>query len=116
MFNRPDYKVIIAKLETKIEYLQVSLTDKDTEIRRLKLDLEKQKDFWMRELAFLVNNNRPTEGAVPMEMADLIEPSEEEEKNRAEKSKQEYNDWRFWNEGNGLMFDPDGYKKVADAS
>ena len=103
-------KIKTAALEARVEMLGVMLEDKNTEIRRLKLELEKTKDFWMRETASMVQNGKVVEGA-GLEFSDLVEPTEKETKNQVEKAQKQYQEWSYWNEGSGISYDPEGYLK-----
>jgi len=105
-----DSKVQIAKLETKIHFLEALLVSKDTEIRRLNLQMEKKEHFYTQEIASIIRENRPVEGA-SMDFSDLNEPTEEETTKQVEKAQKEYADYCFWNEGSGIRYEPEGYLK-----
>jgi len=107
MISLTGNKIRIAQLETKIEFLEALLSEKNTEIIRLKLAMDKDKDFWMREITSVIQNNKPAEGST-MELSDLVEPTDEENKKQVEQSEKAYADYKYWNEGSGIRYEPEG--------
>jgi len=103
-------KIKAAQLEVKIEMLGVILEDKNTEIRRLKLELDRTKDFWCREFASAMQNGKAVEGA-GLEFSDLEEPTEEDTNKQVAKAQKDYADYCFWNEGDGISYNPTAYLK-----
>lgn len=106
-------KKTIARLEAENEFLKELLKDRTAEVKRLQQKNDENQSFWQREFAALASSFNSGNTKPPVDFREFAEkePTKEEVEKAIFKSKQDYEDFAFWHEGDGIAYDPEGYKK-----